>query len=110
MATPGYIIEFRQSQFMRALMAPLSETDVAAAIAEDREERANCWHETWILANAAIAARDADHWGRLHNTFYGDKSRRDSEELKAAEAAAAEDEAALNAKHLKSETRGRASG
>lgn len=68
--------------FIERLLAPLSLKDQRALETETREELRLQFRERWFLANAAICRRDAQHWARLHNSFYGDNSQSDCANLK----------------------------
>ena len=70
------------SAFIEKLLAPLPATEHRALEAETRKELYPQWRERWFLANAAICQRDAQHWARLHNAFFGDNSQSDSANLK----------------------------
>ncbi|SEQ47554.1 hypothetical protein [Sphingobium sp. YR768] len=64
------------SAFIAKLLAPLPAEDRAAIEADDRSERAKCWHRNWLLARRDIRKYEAAELDRIHNVFYGDKTQR----------------------------------
>lgn len=69
------------SQFTAQLLAPLQASDHDALLNEVHEEQSRGFQRHWFLAEAALHRRDAQHYERLHNSFFGDNTIRDCPKL-----------------------------